>query len=627
MRFPPEFLDELRQRVSLADVVGRKVKLVKKGREHSGLCPFHTEKTPSFTVSEEKGFYHCFGCGAHGDIIKFLTEGEGLHFTEAVERLASDAGLTLPEVTPEEQEAYKRRATLYDVTEAAANWYQSQLKGHAGTVAKNYIDGRGLSSEALETFRVGYAPSSRSGLKDALLCQKYTEDMLIESGMLIKPDGRGASYDRFRERVMFPISDIRGRVIAFGGRALDKKAKAKYLNSPETPLFHKGHTLYNAFNARKVAFEKGDVIVTEGYMDVIALSEGGFKNSVAPLGTAVTEEQITLLWRMAAEPILCFDGDKAGYKAAGRALERALPILKPGLSLSFALMPEGDDPDTLIRREGRGAMNTVLKASLSLVEMFWQLNTEGADISTPERRAGLEKKIFQELLNIKDEKVRRFYMSDIRERLFNLFRGTRKYTSNKKGQKRVGKQGNVVSATGGLKNTRLGRGEGEKAVRAQLEELIILTILNHPQLLISNLEVFSVIEIETPELCQFRKAIIDCIDDDVPLDAEALRHHLMETGFESLYKRISSSDSLKSDWSAGEKADLADAELAWNHIISRFNKFSLEKEKKALEEELAKNYTDQGFERLKFLQNEIKTTQGDESDVEGYGLASGKTLI
>lgn len=627
MRFPPEFLDELRQRVSLADVIGRKVKLVKKGREHSGLCPFHSEKTPSFTVSEEKGFYHCFGCGAHGDVIRFLTEGEGLHFTEAVERLAGDAGLTLPEVTPEEQAAYKRRSTLYDVMEAATKWFEGQLKGLDGKAAKNYISGRGLSSEALETFRIGYAPAGRTGLKDALLSSKYTEDMLVESGMLIRPDGGGATYDRFRDRVMFPILDMRGQIIAFGGRALQKDAKAKYLNSPETPLFHKGHTLYNIPSARKVAFEVGDVIVTEGYMDVIALAEGGFKNSVAPLGTALTEDQIKLLWRMAAEPTLCFDGDKAGFKAAGRALERALSIIKPGLSLKFALMPEGDDPDTLIRREGKGAFNSILSASLSMVEMFWKLNTEGVDISTPERRAGLEKRIFTELLNIKDEKVRSFYMSDIRDRLFKLFRPDRTYKSGAKWRGKGAQVGRTIASTGGLKNTRLGRGKGEKAVRAFLEELIILTILNHPQLLVSNLEVFSEIEMETSDLDDFRKAIIDSVGEGVALEVEALRHHLNETGFENIYRRIISSDSLKSDWSAGEEADLADAELAWNHIIARLNKFSLEKEKKALEEELAKNYTDQGFERLKFLQNEIRTTLGDESDVEGYGLASGKTLI
>ncbi|MGY8985982.1 MAG: DNA primase [Sphingomonadales bacterium] len=626
MRFPPEFLDELRQRVSLVDVVGRKVRLVKKGREHSGLCPFHSEKTPSFTVSEEKGFYHCFGCGAHGDVIRFLTEGEGFHFSEAVERLASDAGITLPEVTPEEKEVYKRRATLYDVTEAAAHWYMSQLNSIGGKEAKEYILERGLNAETIENFKIGYAPSGRTSLKDALSPRKYSEDMLVEAGMLVRPE-RGPTYDRFQNRVMFPISDIRGKIIAFGGRALEKGAKAKYLNSPATPLFHKGHNLYNAFDARRSAFEVGDVIVTEGYMDVIALAEGGFKNAVAPLGTALTEEQIGLLWRMAAEPILCFDGDKAGFKAASRALDRALPILKPGLSLSFALMPEGDDPDTLIRREGHIAMKTVLNSALPLVEMFWRLNTEGVDISTPERRAGLEKKLFTELLNIKEEKVRGFYMSDIRERLFNLFRGTRKFTSNNKGHKNGFRTNKVVSSVGGLKNTRRGRGKGEKAVKAFLEELIILTIVNHPQLLISNLEVFSEIEMETLELDKLRKNIIDSVNDGVPLEAGKLKHHLFETGFENVYLRITSSDSLKSDWSANKKANLADAELAWNHIIARLHKFSLEKEKKALEEALAKNYTEQGFERLKFLLNEIETTLGDESDIEGYGLASGKTLI
>lgn len=421
MRFPPQFLDELRTRTSLAQVIGRKVKLVKKGREHMGLCPFHSEKTPSFTVSEEKGFYHCFGCGAHGDAIAFLTESEGIAFPEAVERLAGEAGMEIPQLSPQEEEAYAKRSSLYDVMEVAVGWFENKLASPQAEEARNYLTRRGLTGETIGHFRLGFAPRSRSLFKEAMLAKKIAEDQLVESGMLVKAEDKDRTYDRFRNRIIFPITDARGRTVAFGGRAMGSDTKAKYLNSPETPLFHKGDMLYNLAGARKAAFEKSEVIVAEGYMDVIALHQAGFTHAVAPLGTALTEAQIALLWRMAPEPVLCFDGDKAGVRAAGRALERALPLLKPGHSLRFALLPDGEDPDSLIQREGAAAFARVLGGALSLSDMLWRLVSQGVDISTPERRAGLEKKAFDAVGPIRDEKVRGFYMRDFRDRLFQIF--------------------------------------------------------------------------------------------------------------------------------------------------------------------------------------------------------------
>ena len=416
MGFTPSFLDELRLRNSLVDVISRRVKLIRRGREFTGLCPFHNEKSPSFTVSEEKGFYHCFGCGAHGDVITFIMEKEGLTFPEAVERLAHDAGMEMPEWTPQDKEKEKARAGLADVNEAAASWFQDQLVSGRGSAARTYVQKRGLKENTIRSFALGYAPSGRTLLKQALEAKGFDEALCIEAGLLIKPED-GESFDRFRNRLMFPIRDRRGRVIAFGGRAMDADAPAKYLNSPETPLFHKGTTLYNLDLAQKAARDQAQIIVAEGYMDVIALSEGGLSHAVAPLGTALTEDQLRMLWRLSPEPLLCFDGDKAGIRAAFRAAERALPMLKPGYSLRFALLPDGEDPDTLIRRQGRQAVEQVLERATPLMDLLWDHLLEQADLSTPERRAALSKNAYSYARQVQDNDVRRFYEDEIRTRL------------------------------------------------------------------------------------------------------------------------------------------------------------------------------------------------------------------
>ncbi|MGE5545495.1 MAG: DNA primase, partial [Solirubrobacterales bacterium] len=338
MAFPPQFLDELRVRVPLAGVVGRRVKLARKGREHQGLCPFHNEKTPSFTVNEDKGFFHCFGCGAHGDAIGFEMRAGHLSFTEAVERLASELGLEVPAATPEERRQEQRRASLHDAMEAACVFFEHQLLGPAGREGLAYLKNRGLSDATIARFRLGWAPDSREALKGALMSDRLPEAMLVEAGLLKKPEHGGASFDLFRGRVTFPITDRRGRVIAFGARTMGDH-QPKYLNSPETPLFHKGSTLYGLAHAREQARTRGVALAVEGYMDVIALHQAGFDYAVAPLGTALTEEQIQELWRLADEPILSFDGDSAGQRAMARAAERALPILVPGKSLRFAVLP------------------------------------------------------------------------------------------------------------------------------------------------------------------------------------------------------------------------------------------------------------------------------------------------
>ena len=386
--FPPSFLDEIRARVSLVSVIARGVRLTRKGREHSGLCPFHNEKSPSFTVNEDKGFYHCFGCGAHGDVISFEMQVHHLSFVEAVERLAGEAGLEVPKQTVEERERAQRAASLYDVMEAACVFFERELRRAVGQTALGYLRGRGVDDQAIGCFRLGYSPDSRSALLQVLKAAGIPEPLAVEAGLLISPEGGGEPFDRFRGRVMFPITDRRGRVIAFGGRILGD-GQPKYLNSPDTPLFHKGRVLYGLAQAREPAASAGTVIVCEGYMDVIALNRAGFANAVAPLGTALTEDQIGLLWRMAAEPIICLDGDAAGQRAAAKAAERALPLLEPGRSLRFAAIPPPEDPDSLIRSRGAGAMQEVLDHALPLSEVLWRQELAGHSLDTPERCAAI----------------------------------------------------------------------------------------------------------------------------------------------------------------------------------------------------------------------------------------------
>ncbi|MFN3077067.1 MAG: DNA primase, partial [Alphaproteobacteria bacterium] len=385
MAFPPGFLDEIRQRISLASAVSRRVKLTRRGREHSGLCPFHHEKTPSFTVSEEKGFFHCFGCGAHGDVIGFEMRAGGLSFVEAVEKLAGEVGLSVPQSTPVEREQARRQATLLDVVEAAAVFFEKQLRLPAGREALEYLTRRGVGEEAIARYRLGFAPGGNL-LRAELARQGIEESLMVTAGLVGKPDDGRAAYDVFRDRVMFPIGNPRGRIIAFGGRTLGD-GRPKYLNSPDTPLFQKGHILYGMAQARAAAYETGEIIVVEGYMDVIALAIAGIPNAVAPLGTALTESQLQALWQVAPEPILCFDGDAAGERAAGRAADRVLPLLKPGHSLRFAMLPAGQDPDDLVRGQGQAAMRAILDGALPLSEVVWRMAIRERPLDTPERRA------------------------------------------------------------------------------------------------------------------------------------------------------------------------------------------------------------------------------------------------
>ena len=502
MRFSPTFLDEIRARVPVSEVVRQKVAIKKQGREWRGLSPFNAEKTPSFYVNDPKGFFHDFSSGKHGDGFTFLMETEGISFPEAVARLAAMAGLPMPVETAEERERDKKRATLTEVLEWAAEHFHKQLRGPQGREARDYLARREISPAAQAQFRLGYAAPGRHDLRDALAAKGATVETMIEAGLLIHGEDVTVPYDRFRDRVMFPICDRAGAPIAFGGRALAKDAQAKYLNSPETELFHKGFTLYNLHNARKAAHEAGTVIAVEGYIDVIAMTAAGFPHCVAPLGTALTSEQCGLLWRMGEEPILCFDGDKAGLKAAYRAIDTALPLIEPGKSLRFALLPGGQDPDELLRSGGPVAVAQALQAPVPLVEMLWRRETEGQPLETPERRAGLERRFRELATQIRDPSLRRHYERDLLQRLDQLLEGRDRRSAPAFRRRGEGFRRSPTGASGGgavsvgaaLAGSALFR--GVKSPISPRECLLLLIFVNHPSLIGEFLEDLVAVEFE-----------------------------------------------------------------------------------------------------------------------------------
>jgi len=429
MSLPPGFLDELRTRLSLGQVVGRKVMWdTRKSNQGKGdlwaPCPFHQEKSASFHVDDRKGFYYCFGCHAKGDAISFVRETENVSFMEAVQILAAEAGMPVPENDPQAQQKADQRTGLTEVMEQAVQWHRLQLQTAAAAEARDYLVRRGLSPEAQARWDIGFAPDN-GGILAYLTGKGIDPKLVIEAGLAAPSERGGAPYDRFRGRIIFPIRDGRDRPIGLGGRAMDPNARAKYLNSPETPLFDKGRSLYNQGPARGAAGKGLPLIVAEGYMDVIALSEAGFGAVVAPLGTAITEHQLRLLWRIAPEPIIALDGDTAGLRAAMRVIDVALPLLEAGQSLRFALMPEGLDPDDLIKTQGAGAMQKLLDGAIPMVQLLWQRETEGKSIDSPERKAALDKVLREKIKLIADPSIRNHYGDAIKQMRWELFSNRR----------------------------------------------------------------------------------------------------------------------------------------------------------------------------------------------------------
>ena len=521
MTIPDGFLEELRGRLRLVEVVGRKVRLVRRGREHLGLCPFHNEKTPSFTVNEAKGFYHCFGCGAHGSVFDFVMHTENLGFTDAVARLAEEVGLAVPVPSPEAQALHQRRQTLFDALETAAAYFEKMLHMPEGRVAHDYLAGRGLKPETIARFRLGFAPDARFALKAALARAGIGEDLLIESGLVIVPgDGGGGSYDRFRGRVMFPITDHRGRVVGFGGRVLGA-GEPKYLNSPETSLFHKGRLLYGLSQALAAIGAAGTVIVVEGYIDVIGLAQAGHRHTVAPLGTALTADQVQALWRLAAEPILWFDPDSAGRRAAVRAAELALPLVRPGFGLRFAFsqLDTKDDPADLARRYAPQFVHRTLEDAIALSDLVFRIARSGARLATAEDRARIEARLDEQVARIADAKMQRHYRGLFRDRLFRELR------ANQSAQTRGGTGGAAGHVPAPLP-------AATPAARLNAERSLVGLVLCHPWLFDGIEERLGSMRCAEAGLDALRQGLVAALSGrDRPPAAAALRAELAAAGF------------------------------------------------------------------------------------------------
>ncbi|MEK9901213.1 MAG: DNA primase [Rhodospirillaceae bacterium] len=585
MAFPPQFLDELRARLPVSEVVGKKVRLTRKGREHLGLCPFHNEKTPSFTVNDDKAFYHCFGCGQHGDVISFAMETEGLSFPEAIERLAAQAGLEVPQSSPEERARAKVRATLYDVVEQVCAWYEEQLAQPGGRAGYDYLRGRGFSDETIARFRLGFAPDGRGRLLQVMESRGLRLDQLVEAGLLKLPEGGGDPRDYFFNRVMFPINDSRGRVIAFGGRILGD-GQPKYLNSPETPLFHKGRSLYNFTMAREASREAGTVIVAEGYTDVIALAQAGLPNAVAPLGTALTEDQMRLLWRVADEPVLCFDGDNAGARAALRAAERALPLLQPGKTLRFMALPAGEDPDSLIKARGADGFRSLLAGAHQLVDVIWKAEVSAGKHDTPERKADLDRRINVRLAQIEDPGVKHHYHETLRQRLRDLFSAGRRSSGRNQWQNRRG--GGRFDGPGRPEIAPGLRARGDiGAMKAQQERMLLATLVNHPDLLPDSVEALNEISLQSKELDTLLRVILNLAVTKPVLDTRELQRHLIQSGHKTPLGQVLHPQVYRQASFAAPDATIADARAALEEILARFRRERLVADRAAAKEELA----------------------------------------
>jgi len=551
MRYGDGLLDEVRNRTDLVALVGRRVKLVRKGREMWGCCPFHNEKSASFKVSNERRTYKCFGCGKGGDCFRWLVETEGLSFRESVEKLAGEAGVELPKWSPDDEAREQKKKSLYDIVELAAKFYEAQLFEPAGKQARDYLKGRGLDGAAARQFRLGYAPSGNNALISHLTGHNITQDDIIAAGLARPAEDGRPMRDFFFNRVMFPISDGRGRLIAFGARALEADAKPKYINTGETPLFSKGTQLYNFATARAAALKAGTIILAEGYMDVIALVRAGFAHSVAPLGTAFTEDQLHLLWRSAPEPILAFDGDSAGLNAAHRAARLSLPHLKPDHSLRFAFLPVGEDPDSFIAAEGAGAMRALLEGAIPLSQLLWQAETEGKDLSTPERRAGLEQRLKEIVGQITDAKVAEYYRAGFQERVYESFKrrpaapdarglGPRGPVRTSRGfpqvafKPRPGTPDAVGASVQGSALARAGATQARHVVEMELGRLLA----ECPEIALLEGESLADLDLKDPSLDRLRRELLNLAASGSSLEKAGVQTHFTRKGMADLLARF-----------------------------------------------------------------------------------------
>ncbi|HVY52546.1 MAG TPA: DNA primase [Devosia sp.] len=642
MRFSEAFLEEIRQRLPIHEVVGEHViwdrRKSQPGRgDYWACCPFHGEKTPSFHADDRKGIYHCFGCGRTGDHFRFLTEKAGMSFPEAVEKLANLAGVPMPARDEREEAREEARRNLYDVMEIAAQYFEAALGHNIGARARGYLFERGVGAPAQARFRIGFAPDSRNGLKEHLAANGVTAQEMIDTGLVVHGDDIAVPYDRFRNRVMFPITDFRGRIVAFGGRALSSDVPAKYLNSPETPIFSKRMVLYNGMDARKAAREGKPIVVVEGYIDVISAVMAGFEGAVAPMGTAITEDHVQMLWRMTDAPILCFDGDAAGLRAAERAAGLVLPLLAPGKTVRIATLPEGLDPDDLIRQQGRAAFQAVLERARSLSDVVWSLETSGGIVpETPEARAALEARLRERAGAIGDQSVRRHYMQAFDEKLAAFFqparpaqrfdgrRGEDRRNGPRRGyggQRALGSPRLVVSDT--LRNSRLLK--PAKTEASPREAVILMSLVNHPGLAESRLEQLAGLEFGSAAARRLFAALLDLIMADHDISGPDLRAGLGARGFGTEIERMEAMLRAQGVWQVMADAAALDAETGLRHALAlHYKSVELNKALKAAENALDVDWTEDSFRVLQDIKNQITTVDGTEALIEGFGSLSGR---
>jgi DNA primase len=615
MALPPQFLEELRTRISVSEVVQKRMRLIRAGREFKAPCPFHNEKSPSFYVNDQKGFFHCFGCGAHGDQIGFVMRYDNLSFMEAVENLAGEVGMAVPKATPQERERFERQKSLYDLVERAAKYYEQQLFSHGGRMALDYLRRRGLDGDGIARFRLGYAPQDGAGLYAVLTEAGYGEADMIEVGLFKRPENGKAVRNFFWNRVMFPVTDRRGRVVAFGGRVLEGDGP-KYINSAENPLFHKGHILYGMSRARQAAADGQALIVTEGYMDVISCVLAGFEGAVAPLGTAMTETQIQELWKLAPEgqrrPILCFDGDNAGRRAAQRAVERILPVLTPEVSARIAFMPEKEDPDSLIRGGGKAAFEAVLDRALSLEDFIWEYARQGNEPRTAEGRLSIESTINQLTDTIADKSVQYNYRAALRDKLRAAIRGAGFADARTRGfgggGPRRPRPGDIPVSHLWDKSHRSGAILTDPRRR---ERWLLVTVLYHPDLFEQVGEQLGQADFSDPALEMLRQALVACLTTESTLDADGLKRHLSLRGFQETLDSLLSADAPRF---AQPGASIEAARSGWQEVWLSSEVTLLQQELREAERRFAETFSEVDLARLRMLQQEVLNRRGHTND-------------
>ena len=615
MSLPPGFLEELRARISVSQVVGRKVSWdMKKSNQSKGdmwaPCPFHQEKTASFHVDDQKGFYYCFGCHAKGDAISFVKETENVNFIEAVEILAKEAGLQMPQQDPLAKEKSSYRDELFKIMELSVRFYQRSLSSAKGERAREYIKSRQLTSKIIDDFELGFAANNRTDLFDYLSDKNIPEQHIIDTGMCLRPDDGGTVYDRFRDRIMYPIRDSRGRCIAFGGRAMSKNARAKYLNSPETKLFDKGRSLYNFSTARAALNSQSSLIVAEGYMDVIALSQANFKASVAPLGTAITKDQLTLIWRISPEPVIALDGDRAGIGAAYRLVDVALPLIETGKTIKFALMPEGYDPDDLIKERGRDAMQNFVDQSISLADLLWRRETDGFSFNNPEARADLDKRLDLALSNIRDRQLKYHYQQHFKDLKWDAF-------TKKSGKKSSAIQDNTSARTA-VKGSFIANSDKKNFI--SLKEKVILAILvKYPNLIERNKEKLMAME----WIYKDHVLIVDEILNNGHLGHEEILENLQNKFGDKLIEKLLRQNHVQIIPCLGTKNDPEQAALILSDEISKLEmQRGLDAELEEVVNSPAEELDETAFWRLgQATQVKQNLNKSEKDDVENFETA------